>query len=148
MSSTMIENPNPLSLDEIKEYRKLTKKYPSNVSSKIIDRLLDQIRIYQQQLDELHMEAASKIEVLTDWSRCPFGKYKGTPMEHVPDDYLRWWLEQNKERGVMEMDAEFQPFPARAAAIQKLKLYDYVKARLEYVNKDKDGGLRETEDEN
>jgi len=33
--------------------------------------------------------------MITDTSKMPFGKYRGTPMSEVPDSYLVWFYGQD-----------------------------------------------------
>ena len=36
------------------------------------------------------------IQFLNDYSKMPFGKWKGKEMANVPDDYLQWFWDENK----------------------------------------------------
>lgn len=57
---------------------------------------------------------------LTDTDKMPFGRFKGEDMANVPDDYLKWFWEQNEAkykankltgsfREVMEYIEDFGP---------------------------------------
>lgn len=40
--------------------------------------------------------------IYTDETLMPFGKYKGTPLANVPNDYLLWLYENGKTFGAMK----------------------------------------------
>lgn len=41
------------------------------------------------------MAIKQKTNVLTDYSRMPFGKHEGKEMANVPASYLMWFYQQN-----------------------------------------------------
>jgi uncharacterized protein (DUF3820 family) len=77
----------------------------------------------KQIADERHGE-------YSDYTQLPFGKYKGKRLADVPDDYLRWWIEQH-DRYSMSLDAQYGPQSKRQVARANLKLYDYILRRME-----------------
>jgi hypothetical protein len=126
------ENQEPLTLAQIKQYRQLAAKHPSNVASKIIIRILNELR--RQKLRNDQLEAAvfgskGRNAPLNGDNLMTFGEHKGSLLRDVPNDYFGWWLSKQNLQA-LEIDAEHKPYPARGAALQKLRLYDYVRARL------------------
>jgi len=119
----------PVSLQDIKSYLALVKRYPDNVSSKIITRLLDELQSYRTELIRLRAAMVDKRGPLTDDSLCPFGQYKDERLGDVPDEYLRWWFRENSDRSILELEVHCLGYPKKAIAIQKLKLHDYLKFR-------------------
>jgi hypothetical protein len=57
----------------------------------------------------------------------PFGKYKGEPLGEVPNDYFKWWSRLNPDWDVLYIETLYAPYPEKAIAKQKLKLFDYIK---------------------
>lgn len=129
-----------LTYSQLQEYRKLTARYPNNVSAKIINELLNDLQEARNEIFKLRRERLDKKGPLTDDSPMPFGQYKKEklPLREVPEDYLRWWYgQQDKER--LEMDAELADYPKRAVALKLLKLYDYLTWRFRIAEKQRDG---------
>jgi len=122
-----------LTLAQIKEYKALAAKHPNNVASKIITNLLDELQQARTEIIKLRSDAIDRRGPYTDDSLMPIGKqYKGELLALVPDDYLRWWINQpeNKARESIEIDVRFKSYPEKAFAVQRLKLHDYTVARL------------------
>jgi hypothetical protein len=109
----------------LQECRALADAHPTNISAKIIVELCDEI-------DRLRMKGSGSngSAPFNDGTPFPFGKYKGDPLCEVPDDYWNWWFNQNSDRGTIDLEAQFSPFPKKMVAIKKLKLHDYWKAHL------------------
>ncbi len=116
--------------DEIRRYRALAAKYPGNVSSTIINKLLDELQAAGIEIRELRLKTADKYGEYDDFTPCPFGKeHKGQLLKDVPDDWLRWWLTQNSREEILT-DMDFgRDWGKRAMAVKKLRLYDYLTAR-------------------
>lgn len=63
---------------------------------------------------------------MSRWMAMPFGKYRGLPVPHLPEDYLRWLLDQpgvsvdvkNAAREALDVDLpedDTEPDPSSAA---------------------------------
>lgn len=110
---------------KLEEYRTLAEKHANKGSGRIVLELLDEI-IRLRQLwtrNEAHRGQVS------DETLMPFGEYKGERMVDVPEDYLLWWLKQNNREG-LAVEAEFGPTPRNFVAKRKLKIYDYIRQRI------------------
>jgi hypothetical protein len=139
MHSTVMNshNPNPrnlevpsgkLTLNEIRNYRALIQQHPNNISSRIIARLLDVVQLYHDDLVAAKLAAADKYGPYDDGTPMPFGKYKGERLADVPDDYLNWWFDKNRDRSAIILEMDYGSWPQRASAAKKLRLHDYLKA--------------------
>jgi hypothetical protein len=83
------------------------------------------------EVERLRAIADEKHGVFSDFTLMPFGKHRGLRLADVPADYLEWWLRQpNNDSAVIRSEAQFDKFPQRAIAQQKLKLRDYITARF------------------
>lgn len=119
-----------LTLKEIQEYRQLAAQHPTKTAAKIIVRILDDMQDTRRELNKLRAQLLDKSGPMQPDSLMPFGKYKGEPMQEVPDDYLRWWIEANPDWDVIYIEVLYAKFPERAIAKQKLKLHDYITERF------------------
>ncbi len=120
-----------LTLQDLRRYRSLAEQHPNNVSSKIIIRLLDEIKVMREDNQLLNAAVFARKGALQPFcgdTSMPFGQYKGEALHDVPSEYLHWWLKrQNVE--ALSADAAVSPYPARGIAMLKLKLCDYIKNR-------------------
>lgn len=121
-----------LTLQEIKEYRALAAKYPDTKGGKAINRILDDTQEIRRELNRLRAQLLDKSGPYQPDSLMPFGKYRGEPLHEVPDDYLKWWLEQNPDWDVIYVECLYSKFPERAIAKLKLKLHDYITQRFNH----------------
>jgi hypothetical protein len=136
----MENNTEQITQAEVRRWRRLAERYPSKEGSIAITRLLDERQAFRDYINRLRVELTDKKGPITKNSACPFGYYKGQCMSEVPDSYLRWWLSQNKDRSVIEMEVQYHGYPKKAIAIKKLKLWDYLQARF---NGDTDANTEE-----
>jgi uncharacterized protein (DUF3820 family) len=83
------------------------------------------------ELERLRAIADEKQGVFSDFTLMPFGEHRNKMLADVPERYLRWWLGQNPDRGVIQLEVQCNTFPKKAIAQQKLKLHDYLKARFD-----------------
>ncbi len=72
----------------------------------------------------------------SDFTLMPFGQHKGKRLADVPDDYLRWWLRQNPDRGILVLEHNHGNYANRVNASKKLKLHSYIQER--FNNDDED----------
>jgi hypothetical protein len=128
---TPIPNQNPISVEEVRTWRKLAEAHQNNVASKIILRLLDERREWREELSTLRLKVSDKHGPLDGSSPCPFGKeYKGEPLGQVPDSWLRWWFDQ-QDRDTILNEMDFDPsWAKRKSAFKKLRLFDYLEQRF------------------
>ena len=126
-----------LTLTEIKEYRNLAAKYPNNTSAKIINRILDDMQEQRRELNVLRARLTDKSGPYTENTLMPFGKYKGEPLHEVPAGYFQWWFNLNSDWDVIYIEVLYAPHKERAIARMKLKLHDYIKAKI--LQGDRDG---------
>ena len=109
---------------ELKTYRSFGIRYKnSHRSAQMILALCDEV-------ERLTAVADERTGRYGDYTLLPFGKHKGRRLMDVPDDYLRWWREQNADEASIRLDTQYGPYPDRAAAKMKLKLHEYLKTRL------------------
>ena len=122
-----------LTLQQVKDYRDIAAKHPGHKSAEIINTLLDELEPLRKELNRLRARELDKSGPYMDGTLMPFGKYKGEPLHEVPEDYLRWWLEQNPDWDVIYIEFLYAKYPEKAIAGSKLKLHDYVMDRFNRI---------------
>jgi len=85
--------------------------------------LCNEVVRLQSLADEKHGE-------LSDFSLMTFGEHKGRKLADVPEDYLRWWLSQNSDRSIIQLEVRFKSYPEKAIAVHNLRLHDYLVRRF------------------
>jgi hypothetical protein len=120
----------PLTLAEIKQYRRIVASHEGNVSSKIILRLLEVLTPLREEIIKLRLAAVDKWASYDDDTPCPYGEHKGDRLADVPEGWLRWWYNLNKDRKAILFDMDFGPWSTRLSAAKKLKLHDYLKYKF------------------
>jgi hypothetical protein len=121
---------NPLTTEKLREYRKLAKSHEGNVSAKIINHLLDHLQILRDENIKLRLAAVDKWAAYDENTPFPYGEHKGDRIGDVPESYLRWWYNANRDRSAIIVEMDFGPWFMRKSAAKKLKLYDYLKTKF------------------
>ncbi len=98
--------------------------FEANNAHRALDDVIMLHQIFSEMIDDLDLETIIKLlESNGGIDRMPFGKYRGKPLEEVPQDYLAWLLEsgaldkpQNAELKEALEKAELLPEPSAKKA--------------------------------
>lgn len=93
----------------------------------------------RDEIIKLKLAAVDKHGEWGEHTPFPFGKHKGEPIGEVPESYLRWWYENNSDRGAIIIEMDFGPWSQRIAAVKKLRLYDYCKSKFNGTSLQQEG---------
>jgi len=87
------------------------------------------------EVERLRQIADEEHAVMSEYSLMPFGKYARPPLgprklADVPKDYLKWWLANNPDRGVILLEIQHGEYAKRAMAVKALRMWDFLKNHL------------------
>ncbi len=81
------------------QFLRETYGFEANQAHRALDDVIILHKVYQMMVDDLTIDQAyALLNVKRKITTMPFGKYRGTPLQEVPGDYLKWL----KESGALD----------------------------------------------